>query len=194
MGDLSHEQQAREYLGRVLGPQCFADLAHMGSFHDNPLAGEGPVSVFAFTATREGSPPEPCVVVAGQTEPNYYPAWNLSADEIFNLHIGTRFLLVLQVGQRSLEDLPFDVTQTAESALAGVAPGQPVVNVQPAAAFSLEDQTHVVARCRIGPEEVYLVLGDIPLGIYRRIDLAPHVIYRMHLGQVIRMERTDDDI
>ena len=61
-----------------------------------------------------------------------------------------------------------------------------------AAAFRCEDQTHIVVRATIGPEEVYLVLGDIPLGISRRIDLPPHVIYRMHLGQVIRLERSDD--
>ena len=194
MPDPFHEQQAREYLTTQFGPQGFSNPAFVATFEEAPLEGEGPIGVFAFTALREGSPPENCFVVAGQTQPNYYPALNLSAEEMYNLHIGTRFMFVLAVAQLPSDALLGDVQAMAASTLSGVVPGALVQDVHAQAAFRLEDQTHIVARARVGPEEVYLVLGDIPLGISRRIDLPPHVIYRIHLGQVIRLEKSDEEV
>ena len=44
---------------------------------------------------------------------------------------------------------------------------------------------------RIGPETVYVFGGDLPLGIYRQIHLPPQVVYRVHLGNVLRLEIED---
>lgn len=187
-----HETLAHAYLKQQFGPQGYAGLAVLGGFDEQPLEGEGAVTVFTFTTRRPGTLPEHCFVVAGQTEPNYYPFLNLSAEDCYNLHVGTRFMLVLEIAQLS-EDAPVgDLNALAATALAGVVPGQPVTDVKLAAAFKLDDQSHIVVRASVGAEEVYLVLGDLPLGVYRHIQLPPHVIYRMHLGQVIRLEKADE--
>jgi hypothetical protein len=35
--------------------------------------------------------------------------------------------------------------------------------------------------------------ADLPLGVYREMQLPPHVVYQWHLGNVIRMERPLDE-
>jgi hypothetical protein len=186
-----HEDQARLYLDAQLGVGGYSGLVEIGHFDESPLEGEGAVSLFAFEAAPGGGPVGTYHVVAGETEPNYYPSWGLSAEETYNLHIGTRFMLVLEVAQVAEQDAPADLESQAVSTLMRVAPGEPIREFRVVRVFQVEDQRHAVARCRIGPEDVYLVLGDLPVGIHRRVDLAPQVVYRMHLGQVIRMEEDE---
>ena len=95
MPNESHTSLARAYLAEQFGPQGFTDLTEFATFDEQPLEGEGPVTLFTFTTRRPGTLPEQCFVVAGQTEPNYYPLLNLSAQECYNLHVGTRFMILL---------------------------------------------------------------------------------------------------
>jgi len=90
--------QLRDAAPKRLGPPAF--------FPRNPLESEGPCLVFSFIADRAGQGGEMHYVVVGQTEPNYYPAYGLDADEAFALHIGTRFMLVLQIAQVPLDLKP----------------------------------------------------------------------------------------
>jgi hypothetical protein len=183
----SHEQMAREYVARNFGQDGPGRLSPLASFDERPLEGEGRVTVFSFTGSRDGRPEE-YRVVAGETEPNYYPAWDLSPEDTYNLHLGTRFMLVLQVSQVPLDELPATVEADITGPLARIAPGEEISSFRPVAAFNMEGQLHVVSRLRLAEEELYVIGGDLPLGIYRRIDLRPHVVYRLHLGKVIRME------
>ncbi len=187
----ARSQQARTYLESQLGAGAFRDPVEIALFDESPLEGEGPVSVLAFEAAVGGGPPDHYHVVVGRTVPNYYPAWGLSAEEVYNLHIGTRFMLVLEVTSSAPQDAPADLESRAAAELARIAPGEPIADFRAVAVFQVESQQHFVARCRIGPEDVYLILGDLPLGIYRRVDLAPQVVYRLHLGQVLRMEEEE---
>lgn len=191
--DRPHEDAAREYLSRELGDAAPDTLVHLARFSEGALEGEDDMSVFSFSASLGGNPPESFHVVAGQTVPNYYPGWNLSPEEIYTLHLGTRFMLVMEIQQAPLERLPASLEADVADQLTRVAPAEPLSAFRPVAAFQLEDQLHAVCRLRIAHEEVYLLAGDLPLGIYRRIDLPPHVVYRLHLGTIIRREATDED-
>jgi hypothetical protein len=188
-----HSRSARQYLTGQLGSAAPADLALAAEFDEHPLEGEGRVSIFTFTAAPGGNPPEQFFVVAGQTQPNYYPSWGLSADEVYSLHIGTRFMLVLEISQLTPAQLPATLEKDTVESLATLAPGAPIGDFRAVAAFALEDHKHAVARCRIAGQEVYVVTADLPLGIYQRVDLPPHVVYRIHLGNVIRLERPDSE-
>lgn len=183
-----HEQMAREYLNWEFGTEAPEILRPVASFDRHPLEGEGPVTLFAFTASRGGNPPEGFHVIAGETEPNYYPEWGLSPDDLYSVHIGTRFILVLEVRQLPLEELPSELESEIALLLDSIAPDEPIANFLPVAAFGMEGQRHAVCRLRLADEELYVLGGDLPLGIYRRIDLPPHVIYRLHLGKLIRLE------
>jgi hypothetical protein len=188
-----HEQLAREYLDRELGADAPTQLTPLGPFDESPLEGEGAVTLFSFEASIGGAETKTYNVVAGRTVANYYPSYNLAHEDIYSLHVGTRFMLVLEVGLLPVEQLPPSVEADISRAIAGVAPGEPVTDFELVAAFAVEDQKHAVGRCRIGREAVYVLGGDLPLGIYRQIHLPPQVVYRLHLGNVIRMERPQGD-
>lgn len=184
-----HEQMALDYLNAVLREDAPASLTPVAAFDESPLEGEGKVTVFAFNARIGGNEDEPYYVVAGQTVANYYPQWGLDADQIYSLHLGTRFMLVVEVQQLPTTELPADLEQQVREAVAGVIPGASVADFQPAAAFHAEAQKHAVCRARIDGEDVYIMAADLPIGLYRETHLPPHVVYRWHLGSVIRMER-----
>jgi hypothetical protein len=180
---------ARSYLQQELKADAPEQLTWLARFDEGPLEGEGPVSVFTFIASIGGSAAESYFVVAGETHPNYYPAWDLAPDEVYNVHIGTRFMLVLEISQLDLKELPPSLENDITVVLQSVAPDQPVEEFHPVAGFILQSrQKHAVCRCHIGDEEVYVLGGDLPVGIYRQVDLPPHVVYRMHLGAIIRRE------
>jgi len=193
MADSDHEQLARDYLIRELGPSAPMQFLPLGHFAESPLEGEGSVTIFSFEASIGGGETQTYHVVAGQTAPNYYPTYGLSIEDIYSLHVGTRFMLVLEVGMLPLEQLPSSIEADMREDLARVAPGEPVSDFELIAGFAVEDQKHAVARCRIGPETVYVFGGDLPLGIYRQIHLPPQVVYRVHLGNVLRLEKPAGD-
>ena len=176
-----------------LGDDAPTELTVLERFDENPLEAEGAVTVFSFDASIGGAASQSYLVVAGETIPNYYPAYDLSPEEVYSLHLGTRFMLVLEVGLLPLEELPEVMRVEMGEDLGRVVPGEPVTELEIATAFAVEDQKHAVARCRIASELVYVLGGDLPLGIYRKIHLPPQVVYRLHLGNVIRLEGSPDE-
>lgn len=191
MKNSDHEQKARAYLDAQFPGGTYEHLTPAAMFDESPLEGEGPATLFAFTA-RPGGEPEQFLVVAGGTQANYYPSWNLSSDEVYDLHIGTRFMLVMEIAQSPLEELSQDFADQATSIIGGALPGHGIEDVLPIAAFRLEEQTHAVVGARVSGQPIRAVLGgELPLGLSDRTDLPPHVLYRMHLGRVIRAEKPE---
>jgi hypothetical protein len=193
LATLTHEQMAHEYLARQFGPDAPVRLRPVAAFDEPSLEGEGAVTIFSFTASRGDNPPQAFYVFAGDTDPNYYPDWDLSPDDAYCLHLGTRFMLVLDVTQIPLTDLPPMLEDDITASMATVAPGEAVEKFRPVIAFGLDGQRHAVCRLRLGGEDLYVLGGDLPLGIYRRTDLPPHVVYRLHLGKLIRMEAQQEE-
>lgn len=183
------EKRAHDYLKTALGDGAPAVLTPLACFEEAPLEGEGAVGLFRFQADLAGVGERASyVVVAGETEPNYYPDWGLSPEECYEMHLGTRFMLVAEVGQRPLEELPDGVGAWFTGFFAEAAPVARVIAVEPRAAFSVNGETHVVARVSLEGETVWCVGLEAPPGIYRTPDLPPHVVYRRHLGRLIRLE------
>ena len=153
---------------------------------------------FGFTADRSGRGEEQYHVFVGQTEPNYYPALGLTAEEAFNLHLGTRFMLVMDValidaasaGQPSehLPETAYDAAADARGIVDRVAPGATIEDLTIAAAFDVEGAIHTVLRCRVAGEPVYIMGRDAPPGFSRRVDLPAQVVLRLHIGHVLRQE------
>ncbi len=184
---------ALEYLRSQLGQAAPMELGEPAFLERSPLAGEGPLVVFPFRAALDGRHLEEYRVVVGCTEPNYYPAYNLSPEETLDLHLGTRFMLVLGVAQYRRADDAYDPMQDAQSIVARVAPGRPIEDLSIAAAFAVDEQVHTVLRCRIDGTPVYIMARDAPWGFCERADLPPQVAYRLHLGQVLRREPSPRD-
>ena len=187
-----HQQLALEYLRQQLAADTPAELIPEATFCEAPLENEGDTTVFRFNASIGGEPEQPFRVVAGQTVPNYYPSWNLTADQVYDLHVGTRFMLVMEVTTVPLNDLPADLPAQVTAFIGTVAPGETVNDITPVAAFGVENQVHAVCKARIADEMVYVLAMDCPPGIYRNTELPPHVIFRRHIGKLIRYEARAD--
>ncbi len=189
---------ALTYLRSALGEAAPREVELAGCHDEQALEGEGPMAVFAFTADVGGAAEQRYWVIAGATEPNYYPDWGLSADEIYGVHLGTRFMLVMGVGRVEAGQVPGDAAERVTAFIADVAPGEPVEFLdadgaaakrrEPVVCFRCEDKLHGVFRVRIGQEDVYVLGLDCPPGVYRDVHLPPHVVYRRHLGALIRRE------
>ena len=183
-----HEKAAVEFLAAQLKDYAPATIAHQATFEGSPLEGEGAMSVFRFRATVGGGEPADYWVVAGQTEPNYYPHWGLDAEQVYETHLGTRFMLVLGVAVVPLCDTPDDHVQRVAAFIASAAPGAAIENIEPAAIFRVQDGVYGVFRARVGGDDVYILGLDCPPGIYRDTNLPPHVVFRRHIGRLIRRE------
>lgn len=180
---------ALAYLRDILRERAPDALASHRAFESSPLEGEGPTVLFEFTLPSPAGIPDRFFVAAGQTESNYYPALDLSFEDAFALHLGTRFMLVLQVGVaseavRSGIDLAKRVRELVDS----VGPGESISELELAAAFDVEGQCHAVARCRIGPQAAYAFIGDAPPGFSTAVHHPPQVAYRIHLGRALLAE------
>ena len=186
-------RQALDFLRTQLGAAAPAALEQVAEFVGQPLEREGAMTVFAFTADIGGAGESRYYVVAGETEPNYYPVWNLRPHEIYAVHLGTRFMLVLTIAQCPPDERPEDLDGKTRAFIESVAPGQAITDVSLAAAFRVDDQTHAVYRLCIDAEPVYVFGADCPPGIYRQADLPPRVAYRLHLGNLILAEAGQPD-
>ncbi len=187
-------RHAHVYLVSQLGAHAPEQVGGEPYFDRSPLAGEGPLVVLPFRAGPGGTEAQDFFVVVGRTEPNYYPAWGLVAEEVAALHVGTRFMLSVGVRQANdRERSGYDPAADVRAIVDRVAPREPIEGLTVAAMFFAADERHAVCRCRVGGEEVYVMAADCPPGFYRQVRLPPHVVYRLHLGNVIRQEPAPAD-
>lgn len=185
---------ALAYLREQFREDAPTELGPGRVFERSPLEGEGAVVVFEFRTRRGAAESDQYYVVVGQTEPNYYPAYGLDADEAYSLHLGTRFMLVMGVAQcEPSGGEGYDAMPDARAVVDRVAPSAPIEGLSVAACFDVEGQRHVVLRGRVEGQEVYIMAGEAPVGFSQRVDLPPPVAYRLHLGAVILNEASARD-
>lgn len=189
---------ALDYLTGQLRQHAPKSLGSPALFPRSPLDGEGPCLIFPFKADR-GRGPEDHYVIVGQTEPNYYPAYGLDGDEAFSLHIGTRFMLVMQIAQIpegnagvSSTSQQYDPARDARSIVDRIAPQAKIEDVTIAAEFDVDGQIHAVLAVMLNSQRIYIIGRDAPPGFSPRVDLPPQVVYRIHLGEVLRAEPDPD--
>ncbi len=181
---------ALEYLREQIREAAPAELGEATFFRHSPLEGEGATVLFEFRAHR-GEASDRYYVAVGQTEPNYYPAYGLEADDAYSLHLGTRFMLVMGVAQcEAASGKAYDPMPDARAVVDRVAPSAKIEGLSVAACFDVGGQRHIVLRGKVAGQEVYIMAGEAPAGFSRRVDLPPPVAYRLHLGMVLRSEPT----
>lgn len=176
------------WLREQLANAAPGELGEPALLERSPLEGEGAILAFPFRADLGGNGEKDYRVVVGCTEPNYYPAHGLTPEETLDLHLGTRFMLVLAVAQRPATNDGYDPELDARSIADRVMPDKPIEDLAVAASFEVGEQVHVVLRCRVAGQPVYIMGRDAPLGFCERSDLPPQVAYRLHLGRVLRRE------
>jgi len=183
-------QQARAYLTAELRERAPERLYLVASYDEAPLAEEGLTALFSFSLSvgpGAGTPQEHYVVV-GQTTPNYYPAYDLRADDVYSLHIGTLFALTVGLTTLPLDEAPPEAGAALRAAIRAVVPDVEVDEPVVTGLFRCEDETFAVYRVRVDGTEFAGCGADCPPGVYHRPDLPPAVVLRWHLGRLIRGE------
>lgn len=193
----SLERDALEYLRGQLGSRAPDYLALEGEFAESPLEGEGRVFVFSFHL-----PPGPgfesgdCAaaydprhfVAIGETTPNYFPSYGLSIDEAYSFHVGTRFMLEMEL-QRVDDSLePPGARDVLARVLAEFAPRAARAPAQLAALFKCDAEYYAVYRLTIDEQEYFALGADCPPGFYKLTAFPPQTTLRLHLGKLIRAE------
>lgn len=168
-------------------------------FPTSPLDGDGATFIFRFSADRSGKGLENYIVAVGQTEPNYYADEGYEFEDAFDLHLGTRFMLVLGVAQvhepdiiTGPDDKPYDVEKDARHIVNRVSPDARLDKIELAALFDVAGQYFAVIRLLLDGQPVYVMGRDAPFGFSNRADLAPQVVLRLHLGRALQLEPDPD--
>lgn len=188
----SHEQDALRYLAEQLGSRAPAAARLVGTFAEQPLEGEGAAEVYAFELPAGdpscGERPRAHYVVCGQTEPNYFPAYDMTPDEAYSFHIGTRFMLVMGLARVDADFEPPGMREAMRRFVAAYARGAKLEGETLAGLFRCAEALFGVYRLVLDGEAIYCLSGDCPPGFYRRCDAPPQMVLRLHLGQAIRAE------
>lgn len=188
------EKAAREYLARELRERAPAELVHAGSFDEPTLEGEGATTIFRFrlpsanSAAACAADNDEHYVAIGQTEPNYFPAYGLSPDEAFSLHVGTRFMLGMRISRADPSHEPARARAELRAIAQNFNPRARIAEPRLLALFCCEDQHYGVYELDIDHETVLCVGADCPAGFYPDRRLPPQVVLRFHLGSLIRRE------
>lgn len=188
--------EALTYLREQLGPRAPDSVTPAGQYDESPLEGEGRTWLFSFlTETGTRTTDAECdraqrdhFVAVGETVPNYFPAFGLSSDDAYSFHIGTRFLLEMQLQKVGDELEPPDGRALLLKIIADGAPNAIVADLALAALFRCAEGYFAVYRLRIDGVAHYAMGGDCPPGFYQLVQYPPQTVLRLHLGKVIRAE------
>ncbi len=191
-----YEQLARRYLAAQLGPRAPQNVALLATFDERPLEDEGSVALFAFDL-----PPDPAVraalagawnprhyVVVGETEPTYFPAYDLGPDDAYSFHVGTRFILQVGVSVADPDQEPEGSRERMRSFVAACNPGVSIDHESLAGLFRCADRFFAAYRICLRGQDVYCMGADCPPGFYQLTAHPPQVALTLHLGQLIRAE------
>jgi hypothetical protein len=190
------EQTALEYLSQQLGERAPRAVRFEAAFDESPLEGEGRTELFSFDLPRSAQPagagcqPEDLrhYVAVGQTVPNYFPGYGLDAEDAYSFHLGTRFMLTMEVQRVDSELEPPGARSAARAFVADHAPRARASDPQLAALFRCEDEYFAVYRLEVDGDPIYLLGADCPPGFYRMAQHPPQAALRLHLGKLVRAE------
>ncbi len=187
------ERAALEYLSGQLGQRAPRTLRFEAVFDENPLEGEGRTELFSFDlppaiAGSCSAQDLRHYVAVGETVPNYFPGYGLDAEDAYCFHLGTRFMLTMEMQRVDPELEPPGARGAARAFVAAHAPQARVSDPQLAGLFRCEDEYYAVYRLELDGQPVYFMGADCPPGFYRMTSYPPQAALRLHLGKLILAE------
>jgi hypothetical protein len=190
------EQFAHDYLADQLGPRAPATIQFESEFDEAPLEGEGPACLFSFDLAVGNQSDKPgCAasdarhyVVAGATQPNFFPSYGLSPDEGYSFHVGTQFMLGMGIHKVDDSHEPPGAREAMRAFVASYARGVAINAEQLAGLFRCEEAIFAVYRLQLDEQHVYCLGADCPPGFYTLTENPPQMVLRLHLGNMIRAE------
>jgi hypothetical protein len=189
------ETLARDYLTQHLGHAVPGELRRERMFDEQPLEGEGRTALFSCILSlpsailARGVQPRPDFYVAvGATEPGLFPTYDLGVDDAYSLHVGTRFMVVMQAARLEPSDEPPDARARLHSFVRECAPEGRIGAEELAVLFGVDERLFAVYRLTINGDPVYCMGADCPPGFYRMTQHPPQIALHLHLGKLIRNE------
>ncbi len=189
-GDL--RQRAISYLKRELGDRETFDLQLMQSFSTHPLMGSGEYAIFQFNRSTEPSK-RYHVVVGTEGGTNYYPDLGLSLDELWKVHIGTDFYLVMQVKTLDTIDNADRYVNEAKGIIEKTFGGSLQSSPTVVTCFKYKDEVHAAGKCTSGSTVYSFVVGDVPHFAINK-DLAADVVWRLNMGRIVCEEAAQEAV
>lgn len=193
-----YEAETLEFLRAQLGDRAPQRVIFEHAFSEAPLEGEGPAAVVSFELAPEAAGPCPgeandFYAVVGETQPNYYPSYGLTPDDVYSLHIGTRFMLEMGLQRTDNAVAPPEALSAVRGFLIRHVPEDRIKEIEVELVMRGEDAVWVVYRVTIGEQRFFCPAGDCPTGCYEMTEHPPQVALRLHLGKIIRAEPAEED-
>jgi len=185
------ESDARRYLSQQLGRRAPTQLRFETLFDERPLENEGATALFSFhleVGSTCGRQRQKHFVAVGQTEPNYFPAFQMDDDDAYSFHVGTRFMLTMRLGLVDAEMEPPGAREAMHRFVESYAAGLTLESEEVAALLRCDEACFAVYRLKLSGAAYYCLGADCPSGFYPVEQLAPQTVLRLHLGRVIRRE------
>ncbi len=195
-GTIQSERDALAYLRAELGERAPQSVRFEREFDESPLDGEGRTALLSFelpaVADAPACGPARCFVAIGQTQANYFPAYDLAVDDAYSFHVGTRFMLELAVRQVDPSLEPPGARESLAELVRRYAGSGPE-SLELAALFRCEDDYFAVYRLDVAGEPLYAMGADCAPGFYPMTNHPPQAALRLHLGKLIRAESPASD-
>jgi hypothetical protein len=177
------ERKAIEVLREDLDPSLEYQLRMEKTFEKHPLVENHRLSaLFSFQPNEN----DRMFVIVGDVLPMIYPEYDLSADDLWAVHIGMEYWIKMGVAEdpdrKSPKFLAYlkMVSTVFQEQLYIYKPD----SVKIEKVYMLNDQRHVVGTATFEEKKYTWIVGDIPHFVYKK-ELPPQIVWSLHMGRIL---------
>src|SRR5262249_47431415 len=127
-------------------------------------------------------------VAVGETTPNYFPSYGFTADDAYSFHVGTRFMLEMEMQRVDESFEPPGARSATTRVIHQLAPSATIERLELAALFKCDADYQAFNRRALDGRALYVAGAVCPQGFYPMTDYPPQTMLRLHLGKLIRTE------
>jgi hypothetical protein len=177
------KQKAIQVVHEDFDPDLNCEFKLEQTFDKHPLKEEpGTSALFSFTPNDQ----DRYFVVVGNVIPMIYPDYDLSAEEMWAVHMGMEYFIKMGVTEdtdrkspRFLAYLKM-VSTVFQEQLYIFKPD----TVKIEKVYLIDNQRHIVGKATFEGKAYSWIVGDIPHFVYKK-DLPPQIIWNLHMGRIL---------
>jgi hypothetical protein len=175
--------KALDVLREDFDPDLDCELKLEQTFEKHPLKEENQLTaLFSFQPNND----ERFFVFVGDVLPMIYPDYDLSAEDLWAVHIGMEYFIKMGVAEdpdrKSPKFLAYlkMVSTVFQEQLYIFKPD----SVKIEKVYILNNQRHVVGYAAFEDKKYSWIVGDIPHFVYKK-ELPPQIIWSLHMGRIL---------
>ena len=175
--------KALQIVKEEFDPAFNGELKLEQTFQNHPLKEEpGNSALFSFSPNDQ----DRLFVIVGNVMPMIYPDYDLSADEMWAVHMGMEYFIKMGVAEDTNRKSPIFlaylkmVSTVFQTQLYIFKPD----TVKIEKVYQLNEQRHVVGSATFEGKNYSWIVGDIPHFVYKK-ELPPHIVWALHMGRIL---------